>query len=76
MWSRDTAARKVIFASFSRYVVLPGGRRINVPADFEARRRRVRWLSGGARRITKQSQAKSAADTWREKNSPRGDGTG
>ena len=32
----------------ARYVVLPGGQRINVPADIPSRYHRGRWLSGAA----------------------------
>ena len=47
-WSKDTAATNGSLRVIARYVVLPGGRRINVPADLPARLRRARCASAAS----------------------------
>ena len=50
----------------ARYVVLPGGRRINVPADLSTRRRPAHSLSGAGR--TPSNRTRKSAAKPREKN--------
>src|SRR5271155_139550 len=58
-WSRDTAAKKVIFASLDATWVCQAGGGLTFPPIFQARRRRVRWPSGGGRVPSNRSRKNS-----------------
>ncbi len=67
MWSKDAAAKMAHLRVFSRYVVLPGGERINLGGRFRAVRRRRGPAARGTAAKTGPKSAENAAPSGPKK---------